>query len=190
MLSCLVSCHLRDVAGESRRLVDNQVEGLQQADTSSRMNTAILGAFFVSTYRQQVAAHTGRTIARRQRHGDSLLQAFRGRQHLGSNVPPVLSAGRRREEPRTYLRLPRTARTGSTTRWTEVLVPFASLGGKPGPSNKDAGRRSRKTLTPSDQTGARTSHKRTPPIDLRGFIWASHVYLLQDHRIVFDFQIT
>ena len=46
VLSCLVSCHLRDVAGESRRLVDNQVEGLQQADTSSRMNTAILGAFF------------------------------------------------------------------------------------------------------------------------------------------------
>ena len=60
---------------------------------------------FFSTYRQQVAAHTGRTIARRQRHGDSLLQAFRGRQHLGSNLPPVLSAGRRREEPRTYLRL-------------------------------------------------------------------------------------
>ena len=47
VLSCLVSCHLRDVAGESRRLVDNRVEGLEQADTSSRMNTAILGAFFL-----------------------------------------------------------------------------------------------------------------------------------------------
>ena len=131
VLSCLVSCHLRDVAGESRRLVDNRVEGFEQADTSSRMNT----------YRQQVAAHTGRTIARRQRHGDSLLQAFRGRQHLGSNLPPVLSAGRRREESRTYLRLHRTARRGSIPRWTGVLVPFASMGEKPGPSNKDAGRR-------------------------------------------------
>ena len=45
VLSCFVSCHLRDVAGESRRLVDNRVEGLEQADTSSRMNTTILRAF-------------------------------------------------------------------------------------------------------------------------------------------------
>ena len=44
VLSCLVSCHLRDVAGESRRHVDNRVEGLEQADTSSRMNTTMLGS--------------------------------------------------------------------------------------------------------------------------------------------------
>ena len=53
------------------------------------MNTAILRALS-SIYRQQIAAHTARTIARHQRLGVSLLHALRARQHLGRNLPPVL----------------------------------------------------------------------------------------------------